>query len=200
VGLTADAVRQVLIVDDTEILLRSLARDFHREGIGTLIATNCDDALVHAASKPDVAIVDLFLAVPENGVELIKQLKARQPSLFCILMSAHMSVAHAVLGVRAGADDVFLKPVTARQVLQRVADGPLPFEPSRMPSLHDIEWEHISRALQDYDGNITHAAEALGVMRQSLQRKILKYAPRVLELPPPTGKPKRRRRKPPPTS
>jgi two-component system response regulator RegA len=191
----AGGVNRVLIVDDDEILRRSLARGFYHEGIEALTASTYDEALAHVESKPDVAVVDLFLAVPENGIELLKRLKAAQPSLFCILMSAHMSVAHAVLGIRAGADDVFLKPVTAKQVLTRIAKGPRTPEVD-MPSLQQIEWEHIARALHDYDGNITHAAEALGIMRQSLQRKILRHAPRSLERPVFGGRKRRKRRAP----
>ena len=176
-------IRRVLLVDDHEILLKSLARDFDREGLEVLKATNIADALALAAEhQPDLAIVDLFLAVPENGIELIKALKAQPQPPVCILISAHMSVAHAVLGVRAGADDVFLKPVTAQQALQRVAghSGDRRVPERSTPTLNQIEWEHISRVLEDYDGNITHAAEALGVFRQSLQRKIQRHAPRVL--------------------
>ncbi|HZD05684.1 MAG TPA: helix-turn-helix domain-containing protein, partial [Longimicrobiales bacterium] len=48
------------------------------------------------------------------------------------------------------------------------ADGPL-------PSLEDLERRHIERALLHYDGNRTHAAEALGISRATLHNKIKKY-------------------------
>jgi transcriptional regulator of acetoin/glycerol metabolism len=43
------------------------------------------------------------------------------------------------------------------------------------------EWEHISRALNDCGGNISHAAKALGLHRQSLQRKLRLRAARGSE-------------------
>jgi two-component system, response regulator RegA len=173
-------VRKVLVIDDHESYLRNVARSFAREGVEVFKATNHDDAVrLCKEQRPDLAIVDLFLQPPEDGLELLKNLKAIDPNLFAILVSAHMSVAHAVMGVRAGADDVFLKPFAATQCLARVAGGPALPEAEKL-TLHEIEWEHISRTLQDYDGNITHAAEALGVFRQSLQRKIRKHAPRAL--------------------
>jgi two-component system response regulator RegA len=38
-----------------------------------------------------------------------------------------------------------------------------------------MEWEHIQRVLTDCHGNISHAAERLGLHRRSLQRKLSKY-------------------------
>jgi two-component system, response regulator RegA len=194
-------VRKVLVIDDSELYLKNVARDFARQGLQVFKASNREQALrVCAAERPDLAIVDLFLEPPEDGLELLKHLKALDPKLFAILVSAHMSVAHAVMGVRAGADDVFLKPFAATQCLARVAGGPA-LPRAEALTLHEIEWEHIARTLQDYDGNITHAAESLGVFRQSLQRKIRKHAPRVLgssspNTEPPPKKKRRSRAKP----
>ena len=42
------------------------------------------------------------------------------------------------------------------------------------PSLARVEWEHIQRVLTDCEGNITKAAERLGIHRRSLQRKLAK--------------------------
>jgi two-component system, response regulator RegA len=187
------------VIDDHELYLKNVARDFAREGVEVFKATNHEQALQLCKDKaPDLAIVDLFLEPPEDGLELLKNLKAINPNLFAILVSAHMSVAHAVMGVRAGADDVLLKPFAANQCLARMAGGPALPETDRR-TLHEIEWEHIARALLDYDGNITHAAESLGVLRQSLQRKIRRHA-RALAAPGPATeprpqKPRRSRRK-----
>ena len=46
------------------------------------------------------------------------------------------------------------------------------------PSLARVEWEHIQRVLTDCDGNITKAAERLGIHRRSLQRKLAKFPTR----------------------
>lgn len=176
-------VRKVLVIDDHQTYLNNVGRDFERKGVEVFKARNHQDAIrLCKAERPDLAIVDLFLEPPEDGLDLLKHLKAIEPNLFAILVSAHMSVAHAVMGIRAGADDVFLKPFAATQCLARVAGGP-PLAEAEKLTLDEIEWEHISRTLQDYDGNITQAAQALGVFRQSLQRKIRRHMPRIL----PTG-------------
>ncbi|HSD88987.1 MAG TPA: response regulator [Kofleriaceae bacterium] len=174
-------VQKVLLVDDHEMYLKYWTREFARAGVSVCNATTKASALAAARQEqPDLAMVDLFLTPPETGIDVIRALKEELPGTFCILVSAHLSVAHALLGVRAGADDVFFKPFGAKQAIARVEHGTLqrPEEPT--PTLSQIEWEHIARALQDHGGNISAAAESLGVFRQSLQRKILKHAPRVL--------------------
>jgi len=174
-------VRKVLLVDDHEMYLKYSAREFVRAGVSVCNAATRESAVAVAREEqPGLAMVDLFLSPPETGIDVIRALKAERPGMFCILVSAHMSVAHALLGVRAGADDVFFKPFGAKQAIARVEQGILQRPEESTPTLSEIEWEHIARALQDHAGNISAAAESLGVFRQSLQRKILKHAPRVL--------------------
>jgi two-component system response regulator RegA len=176
------SVQKVLLVDDHEMYLKYCTRDFVRAGVTVSTTQTLAGAreLVRKDSF-DLAIVDLFLTPPENGLDVIRAVKQLDPHVFCILVSAHMSVSHALMGVRAGADDVFPKPFGARQAIARVErDVHIDVPDPTTPTLHEVEWEHIARVLHDHDGNISHAAESLGIFRQSLQRKIQKYAPRVL--------------------
>ena len=46
---------------------------------------------------------------------------------------------------------------------------------AHVPSLARVEWEHIQRVLTDCSGNISQAAQKLGIHRRSLQRKLAKY-------------------------
>lgn len=174
-------VRKVLLVDDHDMYLKYWTREFVRAGVAVVTATTQEAAIAAVRKdKPDLAIVDLFLTPPESGIDVITVLKKVDSRLFCALVSAHMSVAHAVLGIRAGADDVFFKPFSAKQAIARVESGVIENPDPATPTLNQIEWEHISRALHDHGGNISAAAEALGVFRQSLQRKIAKHTPRVV--------------------
>jgi two-component system response regulator RegA len=174
-------VRKVILVDDHEMYLKYCSREFVRAGVGVASTHTLAGAVeIVRDEHPDVAVVDLFLSPPESGLEVIRAIKDLDPSIFCILVSAHMSVSHALMGVRAGADDVFIKPFGARQVIARVERGVIDEPDPTTPTLHEVEWEHISRVLHDHAGNISQAAESLGIFRQSLQRKIQKYAPRVL--------------------
>lgn len=59
-------------------------------------------------------------------------------------------------------------PVTASQ--PAVESGPPGGE--TIPTLAHVEGEHIRKALESCGGNITRAAEVLGLHRRSLQRKL----------------------------
>jgi two-component system response regulator RegA len=172
-------VRTVLLVEDFAPLLRRWVRELQQAGKRVLAASNGDAALeLMGNEQPDIAIVDLFLT-SENGVNVIRRVREKDESLYAILVSAHLSVAYAVAAVRAGADDVIFKPGSLKHVIECVENG-VEHEPNEAegPTLDQLEWEHISRVLLDCEGNITHAAERLGIYRQTLQRKLRKYMPR----------------------
>ncbi|CAM5218397.1 hypothetical protein ALON55S_05007 [Alishewanella longhuensis] len=44
---------------------------------------------------------------------------------------------------------------------------------------HQSNWngQHIQRTLEQFDGNVSHTARALGMHRRALQRKLLKRRP-----------------------
>lgn len=164
----------MLLVDDSQLELRAWARDLEADGRRVLTAENSEQALATVQGNGiDVAIVDLFLG-NEDGLALVRRLREVAPELFIVLVSGDMSVAYAMAAVRAGADDVLVKPFIARDVIRRIEKGEL-VDPERTAlTLEQIEWEHISRALVESGKNITQAAERLGIYRQTLQRKLRK--------------------------
>jgi two-component system response regulator RegA len=172
-------VHTVLLVEDFAPLLRRWVRELQHAGKRVLAASNGEAALeLMGHEQPDIAIVDLFLT-SENGVNVIRRVREKDNELYVILVSAHLSVAYAIAGMRAGADDVIFKPGSLMHVIDCVENG-VEHEPEDAgPTLDQLEWEHISRVLLDCEGNITHAAERLGIYRQTLQRKLRKYMPRT---------------------
>lgn len=164
----------ILLVDDSTLQLRAWARDLEASGRTVFTAETSSQAVEAArTSKPDVAFVDLFLGT-QDGLALVRQLKELDPELFVVVVSGDMSVAHAMAAVRAGADDVLVKPFIPHDVVRRIETGEL-VDPERTSlTLEQIEWEHISRALIESGQNITQAAERLGIYRQTLQRKLRK--------------------------
>ena len=57
--------------------------------------------------------------------------------------------------------------------------APVPPVPDEIqpPSLAEAEWNHIQQVLSDCAGNVTRAADKLGIPRRTLQRKLKKLAP-----------------------
>ncbi|HEY5948617.1 MAG TPA: response regulator [Kofleriaceae bacterium] len=173
-------VQTILLVEDFAPLLRRWVREMQHAGKRVLAASNGNSAIeLVRDEKPDVAIVDLFLT-SENGVNVIRRLREVDNNFFGIVVSAHLTVAYALAAMRAGADDVIYKPGSLKHVIDCVEKGvDNDAETQDLgPTLDQLEWEHISRVLLDCEGNITHAAERLGIYRQTLQRKLRKYMPR----------------------
>ena len=93
----------------------------------------------------------------------------------------------ALEAVRLGATHYLTKPADVDEVIAAFTrdeaspegEEPIPAaEAPETPSLARVEWEHIQRVLTDCDGNITKAAERLGIHRRSLQRKLSKFPTR----------------------
>jgi two-component system response regulator RegA len=171
-------IRSVVAVDDDEHILAGYRRGFGRER--AVFATD-DPAAARAFVRDegcDLAVVDLRLR-GESGIALTRELKRERPELLVALCSGYLSVEIAVAAVHAGADAVLFKPITAREILRRVEEGPS-LEPNLddTPTLARAEWEHITRVLADCNGNVSLAARRLGIYRSSLQRRLRKFAPR----------------------
>lgn len=166
---TKPLVRSVLVIDDDEIVLRSWDRILRASGKQVVVATELDEA-IELDPDLDLAIVDLCLGPGESGIETIARIKNAVPNVHAVLVSAAMSIPQAIRAVRAGADDCASKPIAPRELIARVERGvPLAEE---LLTLDQVQWEHISRVLADCNGNVSLAARALGIHRQSLQRKL----------------------------
>jgi two-component system response regulator RegA len=171
----ARVIRRILAVDEDEAATDRYVRGFGPDR--TVLAT-ADPATARALvnSTPfDLAIVELR-AGGASGIELGLELKRAQPGMVVALCSGYLSIEIAVAAARAGLDLVLFKPVTAQELLRRLGGAPDELEPEP-ETLEHAEWEHISRVLADCKGNISQAAERLGIYRSSLQRRLRKSGP-----------------------
>jgi two-component system response regulator RegA len=173
----------MLIIDDDARYRDRLVRAFEDRGWFARGAQGSVDALPLAAENIfDLVVVDLRLATG-SGLELIAPLKQADPDTVILMLTGYGSIATAVNAVRLGAADYLTKPADADQILAvyaRARSSSLPEPLQTVPTLDQVEWEHIHRVLSDCGGNITQAARLLGVHRRSLQRKLQKRP-----LPPP---------------
>ena len=172
----------ILIVDDDEVFRSRLARAFRERGYEVRAANGYEDAMTAARDEsPEMAIVDLRMTGP-SGLELVRDLKALDPSTRILVLTGYGSIATAIEAMRIGATYYLPKPADVDDILAGFARGeapPLDPPPSDYapPSLARTEWEHISRVLSDCSGSVSEAARRLGLHRRSLQRKIQKYPP-----------------------
>ncbi len=105
----AQSIR-LLIVDDDEQLRQTLARRFEREGNTVVAAASGEEALAKLAQeRVDIALLDLHLP-GISGIELLVQLKERQPELEALMLTGHGSIETAIQAMRRGAYDYLTKP------------------------------------------------------------------------------------------
>lgn len=173
----------ILFADDSQLFRERLGRAFRERGFRVQTACNYDEAMELAREEPpELAVVDLRMP-GKNGLELVRDLLALDPTIRVLVLSGFGSIATAVDAVKLGAVNFLPKPADADDVLAafRRSDVELPedVEPdmAEAPSLARAEWEHIHRILADCNNNISEAARRLGIHRRSLQRKLRKRAP-----------------------
>jgi two-component system, response regulator RegA len=169
---------RILVVDDDAVYRDRLARSFRSHGHEVATA---GDALmagtVAAEFQPTAAVLDLRMP-GMDGLECMKHLLEDFPELKVVILTGYGSIANALEAVRAGATDYLTKPADADQILAALSGHTARETSPVVPSLEKLEWEHIQRVLHDCGGNISRAAEVLGLHRRSLQRKLQKFAPR----------------------
>lgn len=122
----------------------------------------------------DVVIVEPGPTADDAGV---RQLAGRRPRPIIAVLTAYASIAGALSLTRAGADVYLCQPASVAMVLAAI-EGRAPAAPrGDLPSLARVEWEYISYVLALHRGSVSATARALGIHRQSLQRKLRKYPP-----------------------
>ncbi|HKY04848.1 MAG TPA: sigma-54 dependent transcriptional regulator [Blastocatellia bacterium] len=114
----------VLIIDDDPSVTTSLALLLKQAGYRSEAASTPDEAL----EKIDKGAFHLVIqdmnfsrrTTGEEGIDLLKRIKAARPVLPVILITAWGSIQLAVEGIQAGASDFVTKPWTHQQLLQSV--------------------------------------------------------------------------------
>jgi len=101
----------VLVVDDERLIRWSLEQTLAKIGYEVATADTGAAALSSAREEPpDLLLLDLKL--PDlDGIEVLRQLKAQQPTVQVVIMTAYADVGTAVEAMRLGAYDYLPKPI-----------------------------------------------------------------------------------------
>lgn len=109
--------RRILVVDDEEAIRKSLSDVLKDEKYEVALAESGERALEAAEeSDPDLVLLDVWLP-GIDGLETLKRLKERYPSLPVLMMSGHGTIDTAVKATKLGAYDFIEKPLNLDKVL-----------------------------------------------------------------------------------
>ena len=111
---------RVLAVDDEPSLTELLSMAMRYEGWNPSTAASGSEAVrVAREVHPDAVVLDLML--PDfDGLEVMRRIRAEQPEIPVIFLTAKDAVSDRINGLTAGGDDYVTKPFSVEEVMARL--------------------------------------------------------------------------------
>ncbi len=110
----------ILIVDDEVKMCGILAEILESGGYAVKSAHNGDDALIQFQdAAADLVLLDIKLP-DRDGIEVLQEMKRRNPAVPVIMISAFGTVSLAVEALKNGAEDFLEKPLETNRVLTTI--------------------------------------------------------------------------------
>lgn len=110
---------KILVVEDEETLLETLAYNLTRQGYEVLTASDGNTALDLAREEqPDAIVLDIMLP-GIDGFEVCRILR-KEMSVPILMLTARDEEVDKIVGLEVGADDYMTKPFSMRELTARV--------------------------------------------------------------------------------
>ena len=154
----------ILVVDDERDIRDLVAGVLEDEGYGARTAADSDSALeAISVRRPSLVLLDVWLQGSRlDGLELLDEIKRRDPSIPVLMISGHGNLDTAVAAIRRGAADFIEKPFEAERLLLMVA---------RATETESLRREIASlRAVVGRDTDLTGNSGAINGVRATLKR------------------------------
>ncbi|MBB5348285.1 response regulator [Desulfoprunum benzoelyticum] len=114
---------KVLLVDDEEDFLKTLAERLESRGLNVTTASSGESALASVEGQ-EYDLIVLDLAMPGiDGLETLKRIKARQPEAGIIMLSGQGSIRTSIEAMKLGAEDFIEKPVNISELLDKISEA-----------------------------------------------------------------------------
>ena len=173
----------VLIIDDDADVRRSARVALSSEvGHVELIESPAGIENHLAARSFEVVLLDMnFVSGERNGtagLNALSRVLAFDATIAVVLMTAYGGVSLAVESLKQGAVDFILKPWRNEKLIAAVHTAAKLAQSRRHAEtlqLDALERNAIERALSKHAGNISAAANALGLSRAALYRRMSKH-------------------------
>lgn len=154
----------ILVVDDELDIRELVAGVLEDEGYEARAAADSDAALeAIAARRPSLVLLDVWLQGSRlDGLDLLDEIKRRDPSIPVLVISGHGNIDTAVAAIRRGAADFIEKPFEAEHLLLMVERA--------------TETERLKREVESLrqsagrDDDLTGSSSAINAVRATLKR------------------------------
>lgn len=114
---------KILLVDDEERLLSTTKKLFEKIGIEALTATSGAEALeLLKANEAHVIFLDIKMP-GMDGMETLQRIKKDHPLSEVIILTGHATMETAVEGLKLGALDYLIKPVSMKDFLGKAEEA-----------------------------------------------------------------------------
>lgn len=165
----------IVVVDDNPAILTALriCLDSTFERAITLASPDSLPATLQQ-EKASIVLMDMNFTLGMNtgqeGLTWLRTLRHLHPQLPVVLITAYADVQLAVKCLKAGASDFVTKPWDNDELLRTLKDAV--DKGQEILSLDELERNHVKRVVDHCHGNISRAAELLGITRQTLYAKL----------------------------
>lgn len=164
----------ILVVDDNPAILTAvkicLGNTFER-----IIALSTPDTVLMTLQQEhvDVILLDMNFShginSGQDGLMWLSAIHRRHPDIPVVLITAYADVKLAVRGLKNGASDFIAKPWDNDELIRVLKDSI--DKAKEVVPLHEVEKQHVKKVVDKCHGNMSKAAELLGITRQTLYRK-----------------------------
>ncbi|MBI4541801.1 MAG: sigma-54-dependent Fis family transcriptional regulator [Gemmatimonadetes bacterium] len=105
--------RSILLIDDDQGVRTLLRRFFEGRGWGVEEAEAGEPGLeLYERERPDLVLLDLELPGGRQGLDVLEELRRRDPDAAVVMLTGHGDIATAVEAMRLGAENFLTKPAT----------------------------------------------------------------------------------------
>ncbi len=114
---------KILLVDDEEEFVTTLAERLELRGLQARAALNGEDALnMIEADTPQIVILDIMMP-GLGGFEVLRRIKAQYPQIHVILLTGRGSTDEGIKGMQLGAFDYLMKPLDIEELIKKMQEA-----------------------------------------------------------------------------